>query len=113
MIQEVAEHRVGGAAALTRAVSRGAVHQLTQNGIEMFFFPEVEIGELTEAKDNKKIARGKHTTSEAYKLVENMITNMGWGIQSTGKQEQANIWGQTQTYSLTKINLFKRYIYVL
>ena len=95
---------------MTKAVSRGAVHQLTQNGIEMFFFPEVEFGELTETKDSKKIARGKHTTNEAYKLVENMIANMGWGIQSTEKQEQANIGiKKTKIFFKTDKFILKKY----
>ena len=83
---------------MARALSRGAVHKVAHQGIDLYFFPEVELGELHESRQQQKITRGKETTNEAYKVIEDMISNLGWGIESSEKQEQANIGVNMKPY---------------
>ena len=77
----MAAHRCGGEAALFAAVSRGAVKRsVNAQGIEMFFFPEMELGREERVVTEESFSRKKQCTEAAYQKANAFMDNLGWEV---------------------------------
>ena len=87
VIREVAEAKVGNSsAALDRAVARGAVLEVEEEGEKMYYFRINTVGDEESLKEGQVLSRGKATTSKAWDAVSKIIKSLGWEIRVTQKE---------------------------
>ncbi len=89
-IREVAENMCGGSQPLENALKRGAaVSTVTDQGVEMIFFPTTKIGNREAVKEAQTVSRSKETSTHANDTMRDLFDKLNWGINVTQRQLEA------------------------
>ena len=82
----MAKTRCGGEAALQSAIARGDVQVADHKGTQLYYFPEVRMGERQSISQTISISRGKRTDDASFNVIQESLQSLGWSIKATDKQ---------------------------
>jgi len=80
VIKEEAEQKVGGAERLRAAVEEGRVKKGVHKGMELYYFPSVELAESWKMEEKGRASKSKKTTAAGYEALSSLVGEMGWAI---------------------------------
>jgi hypothetical protein len=89
-IREEAETKVGGSLALLSAVQEGRVKIAKEDGLELYFFPNVQMGKEESFTASQGIESGKSTTGRAGKELGDLVDSLGWTLDDVQSSSQSS-----------------------
>ena len=80
MIKAVAQAQRGGGQGLADSIARGDIKRAMHNGRELYFMPQVRIGDVVEVGTESASNKTKATTDNAHEALLQMVDSFGWSI---------------------------------
>ena len=101
---------------MERALARGAVKMCAnENGLELFYFPQVHAGKKKSVADEQTVSRSKAVSSKTRAICAEVIQELKWGIETTQKKLQdqdpfALNFTKTYNYTINTLGINAYYI---
>ena len=83
VIKEEAETKCGGEAKLQKAVADGRVKVVEHHGLQMYFFPTVQIGTQEETTQKEVTMRAQEISQDSYAAVTELVDTFNWSLKSS------------------------------